>query len=178
MRRSSVITAFLACLLLVGAARAETSAERADVDNLPAPTAADVISRLYQFDLFQQNAVDRADSAVPNDVLTTASVRAEAAAQRDKALGELQQQTATSVPATPKSAAMRAHSLASVDRTDGPAYVREFYSAQLAEYELTVTLIEHYLLHPDNEDVRSFAATQLSALRSELSETRSALADK
>jgi hypothetical protein len=178
MRRIALIASVLAPLLFAFAtANAETSAERADVDALPAPTAADVISRLYLFDLFQQNAVDRADDTAPNDILTTAASRAEAAVKRDKALAELEHQTGTSAPA-PKRAAMQAHSLASADRSDGPSYVREFYTAQLAEYELTVALIEHYLLHPDNEDVRSFAATQLSALRSELSETRSALEDK
>jgi hypothetical protein len=179
MRRLAVIGYFLGCILFVGVtARAETSAERADTDALPVPTASDVISQLYQFDLFQQNAVDRADSAERSDILTTAAARAEAAVKRDKALAELQQQTGTNISSGRKAAAMRAHSLDAVDRTDGPSYVREFYAAQLAEYELTVDLLEHYLRQPDNEDVRSFAAAQLPALRSELTDTRNALTDK
>jgi hypothetical protein len=73
---------------------------------------------------------------------------------------------------------MRAHSVDAADRTDGPAYVRQFYAAQLAEYELTVVLIEQYLQSPDNEDIRSFAAAQLPVLLSELADTRNALSNK
>ena len=157
--------------------RAETSTDRADTDALPVPTAADVISQLYQFDLFQQNAIDRTD-AVSSDILTTAASCAEAAIKRDKALDELQQQTGTTVPTDRKTAVMRADGVASIDRADGPSYVRAFYAAQLAEYELAVELLERYLQHPDNADVGSFATAQLPALRSELKDTRNALADK
>ena len=168
------------CLLLACTmASAETPlADRTDVAPAPVPTAADVISQLYQFDLFQQNAVDRADTAPSSDVLTTAAARAEAADKRDKALTELQRRTGTDVPAQHKTAAMRAHSLDAVDRTDGPAYVRQFYAAQLAEYELAVALIELYLQSPDNEDVKNFAAAELPVLRSELADTRNALSNK
>jgi uncharacterized protein DUF4142 len=158
-------------------ARAETCAERADTDNFLAPTAAEVISQLYQFDLFQQNAMDRADSSSRSDIVTTAATRAEAALKRDKAVAELQQRTGTELPSERK-AAMRAHGVNTLDQADGPSYVREYYAAQLAEYQLTVDLLERYLQHPDNEDVRSFAAAQLPALRSELMDTRNALADK
>jgi hypothetical protein len=157
---------------------AEATADGIEAESPSAPTAADVIAQLYQFDLFQQNAVDRTDSGGSGDVLTTAAMRADAAAKRDKALTELQRRTGTDVPAQRKSAAMRADTLAAVDRSDGPAYVRQFYAAQLAQYELTVSLLERYLQSPDNEDVRSFAAAQLPLLRSELTNTRAALADK
>jgi Domain of unknown function (DUF4142) len=176
MRGFAIIGSYL--LLACTTASAETLAERTDVDAAPAPTAAEVISQLYQFDLFQQNAVDRADNAPSSDVLTTAAARADAAAKRDKELAELQRQTGTEVPTQRKAAAMRAHSLDAVDRSDGPAYVRQFYAAQLAEYELTIALIEHYLQSPDNEDIRSFAAAQLPVLRSELADTRNALSNK
>jgi hypothetical protein len=160
-------------------ARAETLTAGVEAESPSAPTASDVIAQLYQFDLFQQNAIDRTDSGGGSgDVLTTAAVRADAAAKRDKALTELQRQTGTEVPAQRKSAAMRADTLAAVDRTDGPAYVRQFYAAQLAQYELTVALLERYLQSPDNEDVQSFAAAQLPLLRSELTNTRAALANK
>lgn len=152
--------------------------ERSDADALPVPTAADVISQLYQFDLFQQNAMDRSDNAPSSDVMTTAVARADAAAQRDKALAELQRRIGTEVPTQRKASTPHAHGIDAVDRTDGPAYVRQFYAAQLAEYELTVALIEHYLRSPDNEDVRGFAAAQLPVLRSELADTRNALANK
>jgi uncharacterized protein DUF4142 len=171
--------AIIGCCVLLACpmARAETPPERTDAPSR-VPTAAELISQLYQFDLFQQNAIDRTDSGAAGDVLTTAAGRAEAASKRDKALAELQRQTGTDVPAQRKAAAMRADSLAAVDRTDGPAYVRQFYAAQLAEYELTVALLESYLQSPDNEDIGRFAAAQLPVLRSELTDIRSALADK
>jgi hypothetical protein len=179
MRHLALISYALSFVLLACATtRAEISADRADTGTLPAPTAADVISQLYQFDLFQQNAVDRADAEVSSDILTTAASRAEAAVKRDKALADLQQQTGTTVPTDRKAAAMRAHGAASIDRADGPSYVRAFYAAQLAEYELTVELLERYLQHPDNDDVGSFATAQLPVLRSELTDTRNALTDK
>lgn len=167
------------CLIFACAmVSAEAMPERSDADAEPVPTAAELISQLYQFDQFQQNALERADPAPSSDLLTTAAARADAAATRDRALAELQRQTGTDVPAQHKAAAMRAHSVDAVDRTDGPAYVRQFYAAQLAEYELTVALIEQYLQSPDNEDIRSFAAAQLPVLLSELADTRNALADK
>jgi Domain of unknown function (DUF4142) len=178
MRHLALIACVFSFTLFAGATtRAETSTDRAETDALPIPTAADVISQLYQFDLFQQNAVDRTD-AVSSDILTTAALRAEAAVTRDKALAELEQHTGTTVPTGQKAAGMRAHSLATIDRADGPSYVRAFYAAQLAEYEMTVELLERYLQHPDNEDVGSFATAQLPALRSEMKDTRNALADK
>jgi Domain of unknown function (DUF4142) len=179
MRRFAAIACSIGCLLFASTlADAETMSERSDADARPVPAAADVIFQLYQFDMFQQNAVERAGSAPSSDVLTTAAARADAAAKRDRALAELQRQTGTEVPAQHKAAAMRAHSIEAVDRTDGPAYVRQFYAAQLVEYELTVALIEQYLQSPDNEDVRSFAADQLPILLTELADTRTALADK
>jgi hypothetical protein len=99
MRRVTAISCLLVWSLFASAAaRAETSAERAATDPTPTPTAADVISQLYQFDLFQQNAVDQADTAATSDILTTAAARAEAATKRDKTLSELQQQTGINVP--------------------------------------------------------------------------------
>jgi hypothetical protein len=180
MRHLALMSCVLGFALFACATtRAETSTDRADADALPVPTAADVISQLYQFDLFQQTAVDRTDAAAASsDILTTAASRAEAAVKRDKALAQLQQQTGTTVQTDRKAAAMRAHGVVTIDRADGPSYVRAFYAAQLAEYELTVELLERYLQHPDNEDVGSFATAQLPALRAELKDTRNALADK
>jgi hypothetical protein len=165
-------------LVALAAARAEDAKDRDAADTRPPPSAADVITQLYQFDLFQQNAVDRTDLALPSDISTKAAARADAASKRDKALDELRHQTGTESLAIPKAATMRAHSLAALDRADGPAYVRKFYAAQLAEYEITVELLERYLQQPDNEEVRRFAEAQLPVLRAELVDTRNALADK
>jgi hypothetical protein len=143
-----------------------------------APTAAEVISQLYQFDQFQQNAVDNDEFRATQAVANTAAARADAAVKRDQVLSELQRQIGAEPTSDNKAAAMRAHALLGVESSDGPDYVRHFYAAQLAEYETTVALLERYLQSPDNDDVRSFASTQLVLLRSELIDSRSALADR
>jgi hypothetical protein len=176
IRGLAIISGYL--LLACTVASAETLVERADIDASRVQTAVEVIAQLYQFDLFQQNSVDRADTSPSSDVMMIAAARADAAGKRDKALAELQRQLGTDVPSQRKGAAMRAHAVDAVDRSDGPAYVRHFYAAQLVEYELTVALIEHYLESPDNEEIRSFAAAQLPILRSELADTRNALSNK
>lgn len=172
----------IACLVCVPAC-AETAAERADpaeltnTETLPTPTRVDVIAQLYQFDLFQQTALDRANSAGTTAILNTVTARADAAVKRDKALAELEKKTGTAV-SSHKAIAKKAHVVSGLDSSDGPDYVRAFYEAQLVEYEATVGLLERYLRAADNEDVKTFAAAQLPLLRSELMDTRGALANK
>jgi Domain of unknown function (DUF4142) len=175
MRRLGLIALVL---LASSLARAETAADDSDPSSAAVPTSADVISQLFQFDLFQQNAIDSAEHRATQDIANTAAVRADAAIKRDKGLAELQRKTGAVLTSRKTTAAMRAHALSGVDSSDGADYVREFYAAQLAEYESTVSLLERYLQSPDNEDVRDFATAQLTTLRSELADTRSALADK
>lgn len=170
---------FLSCV----PAFAETTTERVDPaaisqsQTLPTPTKTDVVVQLYQFDLFQQNAMDGADSAGTSAIQNTATTRADAAVKRDKALTELQRQTGIDVPSH-KTAAQKARTVVSSDGADGPDYVRAFYEAQLAEYETTVGLLERYLQSSDNQDVKAFVAAQLPVLRSEMMDTRGALANK
>jgi hypothetical protein len=169
---------FISLLWLTCAvARAEPLDDDAASPPQRAPTAAEVISQLYQFDQFQQNVSDSAEFRTTQTVANTAAARADAAVKRDLVLSELQRQIGAE-PTSRKAAAMRAHALLGVDSSDGPDYVRQFYAAQLAEYEATVALLERYLQSPDNDDVRSFAAAQLALLRSELIDIRGALADK
>jgi len=175
MRHPGLMALFL--LFAPFFARAETVLDR--VYSLPPPTAAQVISQLYQFDLFQQSAVEGAEFRATQDILNIAAARADAAVKRDKVLSELQRQIGnTVVTSDRKSAVMRAHALAGSDSSDGADFVRAFYAAQLAEYETTVALLERYLQAPDNEVLRSFAAAQLPILKSELIDTSSALLDK
>jgi hypothetical protein len=167
----------LGLLLACGTAQAENAID-VPGPSTSKPNSTDVIAQLYQFDLFQQNAIDGVESLAIPELVNTASTRADAAVKRDRVLAELERQAGAVVKAHEKNAAMRAHALAGVDSSDGPAYVREFYQAQLVEYEAVVGLLERYLQSPDNDDVSSFAAAQLPILRAELMDTKSALTDK
>jgi len=80
-------------------------------------------------------------------VKNLAALRAEEAAKRDKALKDIQE----AIGAEPRVGKTKAStSLAEPDNSDGPAYVRTFYAAQIPEYESTIDLLEHYLKAPDN----------------------------
>jgi hypothetical protein len=170
-------TIILIAVLACSAANAETLTTRDAADPTACPTAVDVVAQLYQFDLFQQNSVDTADTAMNTDISSTATMRAEAATTRDKALSDVEQKAGLNVPLQKANTAL-AHSSLGVDRTEGTAYVRDFYQMQLAQYELAVSTLERYLEAPDNDEVRRFAESQLPALRSEMTDTKSALADK
>ncbi|CCE06372.1 conserved exported hypothetical protein [Bradyrhizobium sp. STM 3843] len=142
------------------------------------PAGSDVIARIYEFDAFQQTAIERTAPLPSSDVQNTAALRADAAVQRDKDLTELQRRAGTNVEADSPAAVKRANMLAAVDSSEGPAFVRRFYAAQLAQYQITVSVLEHYLQSPDNDDLKAFVAAQLPRLRSELEDTRTALAEK
>lgn len=176
--RIAALLFMLAMLALgAGAGRSE-SLDRAPIGAVdPHPTAAEVIARLYEFDAFQQAAIDRTAALSNSDVQNVAALRAEAALQRDQALVALQYRAGKADISRP-AAGERADELAALDSAEGPAFVRSFYAAQLAQYEMTVSVLERYLQSPDIDDVKNFAAAQLPRLRAELEDTRAALAEK
>ena len=90
-----------------------------------APAGPDLIAGLYQFDLFQQNAIEAADRSGSEELRLSAVSKADAATQRDKALLELQRKTGTEVQAPGKSAARNADRLAGLDSGTEPGSARE-----------------------------------------------------
>ncbi|WFU38963.1 DUF4142 domain-containing protein [Bradyrhizobium sp. CB82] len=164
-------------LLMSTAVLADNSGERtwAGHDSARTPTATDVISGLYAFGRFQQGLLESADLRGNQEVKTLATARAEDAAKRDKALKQIQQ----AIGAEPN---VRKASTAGAALTgpgdEGPAYVRQFYAAQVAEYEEAVALLERYLQAPDNDALGAFAREQLPVLRSQLRDAARTLADK
>ncbi|GLR86424.1 DUF4142 domain-containing protein [Bradyrhizobium iriomotense] len=160
------------------AALADNSGERtwAGHESARTPTATDVISGLYAFGRFQQGLLESADLRGNHEVKTLAISRAEDAARRDKALKQIQQAIGAELNARKTSTAGAA--LAGPDDSEGPAYVRRFYAAQVAEYEETIALLERYLRAPDNEALRAFAREQLPILRSQLKDAARTMADK
>ena len=158
---------------ITSAALADSSGERGTDDR--APSATDVISGLYAFSRFQQGLLESTDLRGNAEVKNLAALRAEEAAKRDKALKDIQEAIGTE-PSVGKTS-VRA-SLAEPDVSDGPAYIRTFYAAQISEYESTIVLLERYLKAPDNAALASFARDQLPVLRSQVKDAERTMADK
>lgn len=140
-----------------------------------APTAIDVISGLYAFSRFQHDLLESTDLKGNAEVKNLAALRAEEAAKRDKTLKDIQEAIGAE-PSIGKTAASAG--LIEPDSSDGPAYVRTFYAAQIPEYESTIALLERYLKAPDNAALAAFARGQLPLLRSQVKDAERTMADK
>lgn len=140
------------------------------------PKAPDVISGLYAFSRFQQGLLESTDLKGNAEVKNLAALRAEEAVKRDKVLKEIQ----AIIGAEPRMSKTTSAGtgLANPDDTDGPAYVRSFYAAQIPEYESTITLLERYLRTPDNPALAAFAREHLPVLRVQLKDAERTMADK
>lgn len=167
---------FVAILLgfISTAALADSTGEQLRGDR--APDATDVISDLYAFSQFQQGLLESADLKGNAEVKNLAALRAEEAVKRDKALKEIQAAIGTE-PRVSKATSVSI-SLANPDDTDGPAYVRSFYAAQIPEYECAITLLDRYLRTPDNSALATFAREHLPVLRAQLKDAERTMADK
>ncbi|WP_375310458.1 DUF4142 domain-containing protein [Bradyrhizobium sp. A5] len=139
------------------------------------PTATDVIIGLYTFGRFQQGLLESADLKSNAEVKNLAALRADEAVRRDKALKEIQVATGAE-PRVGKTTAST--SLAEPENSDGPAYVRTFFAAQIPEYETAIALLERYLKAPDNPALAAFAREQLPMLRSQVKDAERTMADK
>jgi predicted outer membrane protein len=172
-----LLTALLA--LTTTAALADSVGENVDAPDLPSqtPSASDVIARLYQFDLFQQNASDATDFQESYEVKIIATAPADAATKRDKTLKTIQEKIGSRANLN-KSMWGYAAGVAGAQAADGPAFVRKFYQAQVVQYKSTVSLLQRYLTAPDNDVVREFAAEQLPIFQSGLKDAEEAVADK
>lgn len=164
----AIILAFIST-----AALADSTGERARSES--APTATDVINGLYAFSRFQQGLLESTDLRGNTEVKNLAALRAEEAAKRDKALKVIQEAIGTE-PRIGKTVA--GIGIAEPDASDGPAYVRTFYAAQIPEYESTIGLLERYLRAPDNAALAGFARDQLPVLRSQVKDAERRMADK
>ncbi|MEK9279053.1 MULTISPECIES: DUF4142 domain-containing protein [unclassified Bradyrhizobium] len=153
---------------------ADSTGERMRGDRTP--TATDVISGLYAFSRFQQGLLESTDLKGNAEVKNLAALRAEEATKRDRTLKDIQQ-TIGAEPHVGKTTLAGA-SLAAPENSDGPAYVRSFYAAQIPEYESALALLEHYLRAPDNTALAIFAREHLPILRSQLKDAERTMADK
>ena len=160
-------------MFISAAALADSTGERRPGDRTP--TASDVINGLYAFSRFQQGLLESTDLKGNAEVKNLAALRAEEAAKRDKVLKDIQQALGAE-PRVGKTTASAG--VAEPDNSEGPAYVRTFYAAQIPEYESTIALLEHYLKAPDNAALAAFARDQLPVLRSQVKDAERTMADK
>lgn len=129
------------------------------------PSATQVIGDLYRFDRFQQNLLESADLSGNEEVRNLAALRAEDAARRDRALKRIEREIGVN---SEIDKALPSAPYAETSEAEGPAYVRRFYAAQVAEYRDVVASVERYLKAGNHEQLRSFASEQLPILQSEL----------
>ena len=167
----------LVAMFMVASAAAFADSDRA-MANDNAIGAPEVMAALYQFDLFEQNAIDSADTHGNQQVRNFAIARADDAAKRDKILDEIRKQTGANVSFDRKSRPACDDTIPALASDDGPVFVRKFYQAQVVEHRSAVDALERYLQAPDNDELRSFAANELPVLRAGLEDVEAAMTDE
>ncbi|WP_025034603.1 DUF4142 domain-containing protein [Bradyrhizobium sp. DOA9] len=142
------------------------------------PSAIEVISGAYNFSRFQQGLLENTDLKGNAEVKNLAALRAEEAAKRDKRLKEVQEAIGAELHLGKPAPTSPTASLVEPEMSDGPAYVRSFYAAQIPEYESLISLLESYLAAPDNAALAAFAREQLPLLRAQVRDAERTMADK
>lgn len=168
-----VLAAIILASFICTGALADSRGERAPGER--PPTATEVISGVYDFSRFQQSLLENTDLKGNAEVRNLAALRAEEAAKRDKTLKEVQEAIGAELRVGKPSATA---SLVEPEMSDGPAYVRSFYAAQIPEYEAIISLLERYLKGPDNAALAAFAREQLPMLRAQVRDAERTMADK
>jgi predicted outer membrane protein len=167
----------LAVVLLIAGAFADSHRDRA-ATNDSAIAAPEVMAALYQFDQFEQTAIDSADTHGDQQVRDFAIARADDAARRDKILDQIRKRTGANVTFDRRFGPACGDAIPGLASDDGPIFVRKFYEAQVVEHRSAVEALERYLQAPDNDEVRSFAANELLTLRGSLEDAEAALTDE
>jgi len=170
------VVAAIILALISTSALADSGGERKPGER--PPSAIEVIGGVYNFSRFQQGLLENTDLQGNAEVKNLAALRAEEAVKRDKRLKEVQEtigaelQIGKAAPTSPSA------SLVEPEMSDGPAYVRSFYAAQIPEYESIIGLLERYLAAPDNAALAAFAREQLPLLRAQVRDAERTMADK
>ena len=112
---------------------------------------SEVIAELYEFDRFQQDALDSADLHGSEGIQNLAETHADAARKRDAALSQIQKQANTDLTFDCQARPQRADLLAALNASDGPDFIRSFYQVEVAEHRSVIRLLQRYLVAPDNE---------------------------
>ncbi|MGX1169789.1 hypothetical protein AB7M16_006055 [Bradyrhizobium sp. USDA 372] len=168
---AAIILAFISTSALADSVAERKPGERP-------PSAIEVISAVYNFSRFQQGLLENTDLKGNAEVKNLAALRAEEAVKRDKKLKEVQEAIGAELQIGKAALASPSASLVEPEMSDGPAYVRSFYAAQIPEYESIIGLLERYLVAPDNAALAAFAREQLPLLRAQVRDAERTMADK
>jgi len=157
--------AFIALLLTAQPTSAETAMEKTGIDSMLglAPTGADVLTEIHQFDLFEQGADETAQTRGDEALKQFSSDHADAAEKEDKQLEALQKKAGLSVAFPEDPSVTVSNRLAGLQGSVGPSYVRKYYEAQAAEYDSALAVLRRYLEKPDSEAIKSFVEKQIPA---------------
>ena len=139
--------------------------EKTGIDNMLglAPTGADVLTEIHQFDLFEQGADETAQQRGDAALKRFSSDHAGAAEKQDKQLEALKKKAGLSVAFPEDPSVTRSNRLAGLQGSVGPSYVRKYYEAQAAEYDSALGVLRRYLEKPDSEAIKSFVEKQIPA---------------
>lgn len=165
MRRIAIV------LLALGAtafASAETLMEKTGVNAVigRAPSAADVVTAMHQFDLFVSGAGDTVDLRGTDALRKDATARGKRAEARDKQVSELAGKLGITLGENP--AVSRANELAGLQGKVGADFISAYRAALTGEYTSATATLRRYLDKPDNDAVKAFAAHELLKMTEEL----------
>ena len=161
---TAAILCYLACV--TNHAMAESTLEKTGVDRVLgiAPSSADVLSEIHQFDLFEQGADETAQQRGDAALKRFSSDHADAAGKQDKQLAALAKRASVNVEFPDEPSGGASDRLAGLQGSVGPAFVRNYYGAQVAEYGTVLSVLRRYLEKPDNEEIKAFATKQIPGL--------------
>jgi hypothetical protein len=161
--RTMKAAAVLLFVLSTVPASAETALEKTGVNGMlgRAPTGADLLTEIHQFDLFEQNADETAQQRGDEGLRQFSRDHASAAQKQDGQLQALKKKAGLRVVFSEEPNVTTSGRLAGLEGSVGAAFVQAYYAAQDAAYDSALSSLRRYLEHPDNDDIKSFAAKQV-----------------
>jgi predicted outer membrane protein len=162
-------------LILIAAPVAARNEDVSTSRRETAPAASEVIAELYEFDRFQQDALESADLHGSEGIRNLAVTHADAAHRRDAVLTRIQKDANAAPSFDCETRPRRADLLTALDASEGPDFVRVFYQVEVAEHSSAIDLLLRYLASPDNDAMREFASRELPILVSALDDAKAAL---
>jgi len=166
IRSIRAVVIVLALLPFASPALAESVMEKTGIGSALglAPTGADVLTEIHQFDLFERQADDTAQMRGDDGLKQFSIERAGEAKKQDQSLAALKDKAGVKVTFSEEPSVTRSNRLAGLQGSVGPDYVWKYYEAQVAEHDSALSVLRRYLKKPDNDQIKSYAAKQIPAL--------------
>ena len=132
------------------------------------PNAADVLRYLHQFNMFQVYVAGLADSRGDDALRRFAFEQARLARERDEKVFKLNTFTLLSIEFPNRPNAVISNEIAGLRGAVGQRFIAEFRHKQIEMFRGTIDVMRRYLLHPNNDQIRRFAAEQLPLFERDL----------